>query len=768
MPDTEATGTAYRGSTLATAQLPRRVQRALEQVFALVSDELARELDRLLADFEQELFRLGERARNPALQGGYMDTLRTVRLHRADLVPSFLVGLESALAGIRSGPGQPAASSDGHTGFADLRLVDEQESSEDATLRMIAVRHEARASLPLLLLGQRFGVLAGAPAFEAERLPVGPHRLTRILADAVASLHINLEARLLFYRSFERVLTSAYPPLLDAVNRLLERENVLPGLSYVPLRLRPTAQGGEEQGQKTAGSGKAPAARRADKQPREAPPVTGGIAAYTGWFGEEAATEAPPRTTTQPQAPRDDDFQHLQQLLAGRHDLLGKLRKPTSGARPALPTDDVVAALRKLQAAPAAPQAPRSVPDIRQALLAQGRQQRGEAIALSREDSDTFELLGMLYTEIGRELRQGTTSSALLDRLQVPLLRVALSDHDFFAQRQHPARQLLNAVAEAGATWTPPDEVDPQLNEQLQSAVEHVVDNYDGDAAVFESANQQLQQHLQAMARKAELSERRHIEASRGKEKLELAKRRAAQVIDQALEGHTLPRFVRTLLCQAWADVLTLVLLRQGESSPEWRLHQQATHQIVAISSEGAPVPEGLGERIERALNLVGYHAGEAEAMARRLTSRIDEDDDDPASRTELAMKLKARSRLGEQAPVKTAPLPPRDAREQECFERLRSLPFGTWLELVTNQQGDVVRRRLSWYSPATGTALLVNQRGQRVDEQSLDQLARLMARDQVRVVTADRGRLVDRAWQAALGALRSFGGRAASAEENP
>jgi len=90
-----------------------------------------------------------------------------------------------------------------------------------------------------------------------------------------------------------------------------------------------------------------------------------------------------------------------------------------------------------------------------------GREQSGEPIALSREDSDTFELLGLLYTEIGRELREGTASSTLMERLQVPLLRVALQDREFFVRQHHPARQLLNAVAESGARWLADDDADP-------------------------------------------------------------------------------------------------------------------------------------------------------------------------------------------------------------------------------------------------------------------------------------------------------------------
>jgi Protein of unknown function (DUF1631) len=123
-------------------------------------------------------------------------------------------------------------------------------------------------------------------------------------------------------------------------------------------------------------------------------------------------------------------------------------------------------------------------------------------------------------------------------------------------------------------------------------------------------------------------------------------------------------------------------------------------------------------------------------------------------------MKLKARTRLGEDAAKAKKPvLPPRTPEEQARYDQLRVMPFGSWIEFVTNQQGDVVRRRLSWYSPMTDNALFVNQRGQRVGEQSLDSLARMITHGQARIVTAERARLVDRAWQAALNALRSFAG---------
>ncbi|HWI23847.1 MAG TPA: DUF1631 domain-containing protein, partial [Lysobacter sp.] len=722
------------------------MRRVLEHLLALLSDEMARHLGQMLNELEQQLFRLADHARNPGIQSGHMETLRTVRLNRADLVPRYLMGLEAALAGVRDPRAPLAAQHTGsarHVPFQNLSLVDDESMDEDSVLRDIALRYESRASLPLHLLGQRFGVLAGAPAFDAERLPIGPQALGRILREASHSLQIGLEARLLLFRTFDRVVMAHYPHMAETMNALLEREGVLPSLAYVPIRVRPVLQNPSAERSERAPRDKGDADKPQDMPPaRAAKPAAGARGPandpreaprpHTAWMGETDGSDAG--------FDESAAFALLQQLLSGRRDLIGKLRPgQNERARQELGTPDVLGALDKLQGSASSPTgSPRSVLDIKQALLAQSRQLHGKAATLSREDNDAFELMGMLFGQIEREVRRDTPAVGLLNRLQVPLMRVALQDRAFFVRPQHPARQLLNAVAESGATWMGDEDIDPQLVHSLRHAVEHVVSHFKEDPAAFETANQELQANLQQLARKAEVTERRHVEAARGKEKLELAKRRSGEVIEAAVRDQRLPKFVRALLNQAWADVLTLTLLRHGEDSDEWQRQLEATRHIVAATKGGAAVP-GLAEQIEGALAQVGYHIDEATAIARRLTTGIAEDEDDPASRTELAMKLKARARLGEDAEAPKAKLPPRNKQEQAAYEHLRTLPFGTWFEFVSNQQGDRMRRRLSWYSPVTDNALFVNQRGQRVGEQSLDSLARMIAIGQAHIVTADK-----------------------------
>ncbi|TWT19746.1 DUF1631 family protein [Luteimonas wenzhouensis] len=755
--------------SLAAAGLPPRVRKALEAALAVVTDDIEPHLGAMLDEFEEELFRLADQARNPGIESGYMQTLRSFRLNRADLVPRFILELEAQVAAIRTprsahatplpgGPGYGPATA----GFGTLSLVDESVMDEDTVLREIAARQEARANLALHLLGQRFGVLAGAPAFDTERLPLGPQALCRAMRAAAHALDIEHDSRLLLYRIFDRHVMQGFWRVLDRLDELLDREGILSGLTYVPVRIRPSPQPRERTGEARPAAATPPArdAAPADRAPATPAPGRGGYRAgdpqrpHTGWMGE-------------PIEELDEDeqlaSQQLQQLLNSRRELLGKLRpgRKSAGGAP-IATEEVFSALGHLQGqSMTAGGTLQTLADVKQTLLAQARQRRGVHAELSPRDNDTFELLGMLFGNLEEEIRADAPAASLVKRLQVPLLRVALRDSAFFVRSRHPARQLLNTVAESAAKWLDDADFDPQFLQPLQAAVNHVIEKYHGDLEVFTASNEQLQTHLQAQVRKAELLEKRHAEAARGKEKLEIAKLRTAEVMAGLVGDRRLPRFTRALLNQAWADVLTLTLLRQGEESEAWERQLDATRRIIdACSRDDAPSDPGLVQHIEASLAQVGYHGEEASVIAQRLTSsRADEDEDEPASRTELAMKLKARTRLGEDAERKKPQLPPRTPEEQARYEQLKVMPFGTWIEFVTNQQGDVVRRRLSWFSPITDRALFVNQRGQRVGEQSLDSVARMLAAGQARIVTAGQARLVDRAWQAAMHALRSFAG---------
>ncbi|HDX0804527.1 TPA: DUF1631 family protein, partial [Stenotrophomonas maltophilia] len=111
------------------------------------------------------------------------------------------------------------------------------------------------------------------------------------------------------------------------------------------------------------------------------------------------------------------------------------------------------------------------------------------------------------------------------------------------------------------------------------------------------------------------------------------------------------------------------------------------------------------------------------------------------------------------------APATPRSSAEEAAYQQLSSLPFGSWFDIDMGD-GTMRRQRLSWYSLLTGHALFVNARGQKITDTDLDALARQISAGRAQLVTEDKGRLVDRAWEASLGALRALA--TARAQETP
>lgn len=796
---------------LAAAPVSARARRLLEALYAQYAQGLADPLKLTLASLERELFNHAERARNSQVQADLYAEMQRLRERGERFAPRFLEALAQELGSLCEPRHTPAVGETGNNqAFHALTLVEDTEIDRDIVLNEIARREASRCNTALQLLGQRFGVLAAAPAFEPEHVPLGPHAACRVLREAGDVLGLALDTQLMLYRVFERQALDRYLELIERANILLAHEGVLPGLVYLPYlgrsasprrsartpaqeRAGEPTDSGETHGPTHGGAsgqqshaGQGPSQRPLTSWTGQAPQAAWGAAMAAAGAGAAAPAHAQagaPSGEGQPGetahiSANDDRFGPA---LSSLQQMLGVARQqpgfgPAGGRRagdvpiaagtpvqPAILHSALGAMQSHTAVGESASHGRRSVADVQQELLARLRAEHGPQAGLSPQDTDTFDLLGLLYNEIDREVRGGTSAAELLVRLQVPVVRAALQDKAFFVRDQHPARELLNAVAESGATWLAEEDTDPQLLQKLGSAVDKVVTDYQGDEAVFEAANHEIQAHYRSQARKAEVAERRHVEAARGKERLEMAKRLAGDSIEYICTEHAPPKFVQTLLKQAWSDVLTLTLLRQGEQSEEWAERQQATDRIAEVTClpAGGPPDIALGSEVEGALLQVGYHRDEAGAIARRLSTPGGEDD--VTSRTELTAKLKARSRLGEggeaeASPRKPAP-PSRSANEESYYRSLRTLPFGTWFEFVTNQQGDVRRQRLSWYSLITDNALFVNPRGQKIGEQSLDSLARLMASGQARIVTEEKGRLIDRAWQATVRALRSLAG---------
>jgi hypothetical protein len=719
-------------------ELPPRVRTLLEEQLAECGARLEPTLRAVLTELEQQLFKQAEQARNNGEQQTAFESLREVKRNRADAAPRLLLALESRLAALGlHAPDAPRAR-------MNLTLVDHDEFDEAIALDDIATRTELRVSPILFELGHRYGVLIASPLVDAEALPLGPHALAHGLREIATHIGLPREHRMLFYRLWDRRMMNGAESFYSGLNEHLTDRGILPNLhAFLPKR-SPEARTGKAERPAGATDKSAPA----------------------------AAATTPPSAPATTAATTDAALGTLRELLEQRRATLPPAPEEPGGGYIAS-SEELQAVLGALQSRTPAPVqlggrgVQRTVQHLRQDMLAELRRfaPDGRPPQFAAEQRDVLELVSLLFDRLLDETRSGGTAQQLLARLQVPLLRVALADRSFFTRRAHPARRLLNTVAETANLWVDGSEgeTDSALSEKLQRAVDRVLGEFTGDVALFDKLVDELDAHVSGLRRRAEIAERRQIEAAQGRNRLEQARAQASAAIGERLAGRKVAPLTRALLEQAWCDALALAILRNGEDS-------EAFHRRLAAADELLREPAQrdnarLCAELEAGLAQVGLQGPEATQLAQRVLDLqpVPAAREDGPTQTELAVRLKTRQRLGEDEPAPKAEHDPvahpvLNAEEQRALTRLRSLPFGTWFEFIVNQQGLRVQRKLAWYALVTNRCLLVSARGAAAPERRLEQVARLMVLEQARLLTPQSESLIDRAWDALVAGLHQFG----------
>ncbi|MGJ4804522.1 DUF1631 family protein [Luteimonas sp. SDU82] len=372
----------------------------------------------------------------------------------------------------------------------------------------------------------------------------------------------------------------------------------------------------------------------------------------------------------------------------------------------------------------------------------------------SGDEEDAIDLIGILFQSLFDANDLVGDARQLYGKLVVPYLKVALTDDSLFNRRSHPARRLLDAVTEAcdgNEGKTPQDQ--ETLN-QAGHAVDRVVEEYQDDQAIFELAASELRDHLDQQRRRAELTEKRAAEAIHGRERLQQARRSAADLVASRLAGRPLTAAVAHFLDRHWRHHLTQTWLRDGADSERHLAAIQLGDAMVQVDADAAEVRGAVVARQLLALQVplgecyanCGMEAGSArDAMARIISALALPD----TPRTVHQPQLDE----GE-APESDGVLRVAGGSAQLGFDpaiaaRMRRLRVGQGLRLV-DEDGQDSAGRIAWISPLTGRFLIVNRRGLRKTVVSPEELAVMVAQGnaQVRSVDSPFDEAMKQLWQ--------------------
>lgn len=718
-----------------------RVGDLLGAVRAIAGRRLQTLLGNMFEHVDDALFDLAEKAENNAAQMHYFDGMREVRKRRPMVERSFLaqVSRELTMLSARSAPAQSAGSP---SGPVELSLVAENELEESLAITSMISKNEARLARDLFAVNQRLAVICGGIKMDDATNPVAPAALAQAFRQAMRELAADMRVKLIIYKLLDRYVLSALEELYQEINAELIRAGVLP-------QLRPEVARSETPAGATAGAPEATSDQFEEIDP-EAELASELLHTVRALFTARRA-----------------------QAAAGAAALA-----PGRGAAVAVPTaNELLGALSVLQSQLAAGPLPsvraadparlgREVVQLKEHLLGQLGTLRGERLSqVAAIDEDTIDLVGMLFEFILADSTLPAEMQVLLARLQIPYLKAAILDRRLFAHRQHPARRLLDGLAELAKGWSEESDRDHRVHDKIKSLVERLLHEFDDDMSLFERLNAELQVFQEQSRKRAELAEQRVAESTRGREKLELARRRAAREILDRIGSQTLPPLIHGVLARAWANHLVLTILRQGEESPAFAEALRFVNEFIASARPVRTADDrrtllrmlpGIERALRRGLANVAFQESDIERLLGQLHAYYrqqlgevvaDARAEDAALPIPESIQPLLDTEPADDAATQNEAAAALDGSEREQVEQLKQ---GTWLEFCPT--GDAVTRaKLSWISPMSGRYLFVNRRGLKVGDYAPHELAAALAAGSARVLPSEplfdraMGAIVDR-----------------------
>ncbi|MGE8190594.1 DUF1631 domain-containing protein [Pseudomonas sp. NPDC086278] len=694
----------------------------LLQVRDKAAQQLRHGLQALFDNADDTLFEMADRARTDVDQNLFFEAMRDLRLKRKSIERGFLEHLFDAFIRLTQYEGPKSALPEV---FDDSPPLPRDDMERSVAIEAMVNKVLSRDGFALGQLSARLSALLGRSLDDSNN-PLGPAMLCDYFLQAGRNLGVEIKVKLILLKLFDRYVLSSADQVYAEANQLLIATGVLPDLKPAP-------------------------ARRA----------TDRVAA--------SACSNPVEVSVHAGAPMDDG---VQEVFAALQELLLHVRgsvAPTleASARPQpISTRDLLRLLSHLQQYVPAPAAQDDF-DLRnqlEQLLTRVSVKSGKSRVVGVADEDVINLIAMLFECILDDRHLPDSLKALIGRLQIPMLKVAVLDKSFFSRSSHPARRLLNEIAAAATGWGECDDHErDSLYLRIEQVVQRLLNDFADDPAIFSELLADFLAFTSDERRRSELLEQRTRDAEEGRAKAELARQRVEQVLNQALLGKVLPQAVVVFVEQAWSKVLLLTGLKHADSSAEWQADVQTMEQLIwSVQRHDDPdagqrllalVP-GLLKSLRDGLSrsafdpfATGEFFSELESLHVQLFERREQLPEQPVM-VEVLEEILLRTADEGLVDTQAERLPADDAGLLQV-DQLRP---GCWVEFQEDDE-NTLRCKLAAIIEASGKYIFVDRTGMKVLERNRIGLALEFRRGAVRAL--DNTLLFDRALESVLGNLR-------------
>lgn len=201
-------------------------------------DASARSLGTVMSEFfdsaDDVLFGMADRAGSNQDQVAYFDAMRELRLRRKAMTNSVLNWVARAFNEIGRFDPMPRSRGLEEVDQDSLTLLDDSELEQKVAIDSLINKLATRYAEQVRLLSVRIAHVSGHRELAARQMPLSPEVICTGLGEASGELDIDIRARLVVIKLFDRLLLDRLTSLYQDANRLLVAEGVLPDLKRPP------------------------------------------------------------------------------------------------------------------------------------------------------------------------------------------------------------------------------------------------------------------------------------------------------------------------------------------------------------------------------------------------------------------------------------------------------------------------------------------------------------------------------------------------------
>ncbi len=486
----------------------------------IINKNLTGMMSKIFDDTDDIIFNSAESVVKDSERNDLFDMMRLLRLERDAITSNYIRTISQKIS--------TADTNNNTDDNEELSLVSHEDMEELVAINSISNRMENVHAEALSHLHARIEHLSLKTKFIFNKEALSPKQFCENFISASSHIEFDTNSKLIFIKIFSKHLDETLGKIYDTINYRLIEADILPQIK-VSVKKQPS--------QKTP-------SRNDDQYYNMAP-------------------------LDDQQSRQPDNYQQSQDLQQVIHsyiqnsipeNAITKINEKNFYDR-----KQILDSLSNLQIKFAQTNQPINFDLINNSLLSNINAGSGGLVTkqVNHVDEKTIEVIELLFNEILNDDALTSIIRNLILRLQIPTIKVAMLDQEFFNNPKHPARNFLNTLSFVGIGIT---EDDDEFLSRIEIVIDTLINDYEQDSVSFQQAldslNKLFDKEIDTCHKKESHTQKRILQ--------EHARKIVLQELQIYANDKVINKKSEPLVLKLWPTRMYQQYIHHGKNSTQW------------------------------------------------------------------------------------------------------------------------------------------------------------------------------------------------------